>query len=111
MRKKLTKSTNNVVITGTLGGIADFLGIDATIIRVIYVFLSLVTVAFPGITLYIIMALIIPSGRSSQNGGYGRNPYYQNQNSRTNRDYKQFSQKPKQPKQAEKIDDDDWSDF
>ena len=54
MRRKLTKSTDNVVFTGTLGGIAEFLGIDATIIRVIYVFLSLVTVAFPGITFYII---------------------------------------------------------
>lgn len=111
MRRKLTKSTDNVVFTGTLGGIAEFLGIDATIIRVIYVFLSLVTVAFPGITLYIILALIIPSGRNHTTGGNGRNPYYQNRNTQTNRDYKQFRQGPQKRKEAEKIDDDDWSDF
>ena len=28
MNKRLTKSTNNVVITGTLGGLAEYLGID-----------------------------------------------------------------------------------
>lgn len=111
MRNRLTKSTDNVVFTGTLGGIAEFLGIDATIIRVIYVFLSLVTAAFPGITLYIIMALIIPSGRGSRTGNTGRNPYYQNHDPRTNRDYKQFKQGPQKRKEAEKIDDDDWSDF
>ena len=49
MNKRLTKSTNNAVITGTLGGLAEYLGIDPTIIRVIYVFLSLVTAGFPGI--------------------------------------------------------------
>lgn len=43
MNKKLTKSANNVVITGTLGGLAEYLRIDPTIVRVIYVFLSLVT--------------------------------------------------------------------
>ena len=48
MNKRLTKSTNNVVITGTLGGLAEYLGIDPTIIRVIYVFLSLVTAGFLG---------------------------------------------------------------
>ena len=57
MNKKLTKSANNVVITGTLGGLAEYLRIDPTIVRVIYVFLSLVTAAFPGITLYIICLL------------------------------------------------------
>lgn len=46
MNKKLTKSANNVVITGTLGGLAEYLRIDPTIVRVIYVFLSLVTAAF-----------------------------------------------------------------
>lgn len=40
MKRKLTKSPNNVVLTGSLAGIADWLGIDPTIIRVVYVLLS-----------------------------------------------------------------------
>jgi phage shock protein PspC (stress-responsive transcriptional regulator) len=34
------KSRTNVVLTGTLAGIAEYFGIDPTIVRVIYVFLS-----------------------------------------------------------------------
>jgi len=83
MNKKLTKSANNVVITGTLGGLAEYLRIDPTIVRVIYVFLSLVTAAFPGITLYIIMAVLIPSGRKSTSG-YGHDNHYYKQNKVTN---------------------------
>ena len=37
MKRKLTKSPNNVVLTGRFDGIADWLGIDPTIIRVVYV--------------------------------------------------------------------------
>ncbi|MGX7131509.1 MULTISPECIES: PspC domain-containing protein [Enterococcus] len=103
MRKKLTKSTDNIVLTGTLGGIAEYLGIDPTIVRVIYVFLSFVLLASP-VILYIVLAVIIPSGRSGS-GSYGRqNQYYQKNNYRKD-------QKQKTRKEAEKIDDNDWSDF
>ncbi|HCE11616.1 MULTISPECIES: PspC domain-containing protein [unclassified Enterococcus] len=102
MNKKLTKSTNNVVITGTLGGLAEYLGIDPTIVRVIYVFLSLVTAAFPGITLYVILAILIPSGRKSTNGYGHDNQYYQKNNDK---------EKSRPRKQAEKVEDEDWSDF
>lgn len=102
MKKKLTKSNRNVVLTGTLAGIADYLGIDPTIIRVIYVAMSMFLIGSP-IILYIIMALIIPSGRK-QSQSYGHeNPYYQSNN------YRDPAQAPR--KQADKIDEDDWSDF
>ena len=104
MRKNLTKSPDNVVLTGTLGGIAEFIGIDATIVRVVCVFLSLVTTGFPGVLLYIVMALVIPSGKGGRRPS-SRNPYH----SGSKGSYKQFRQEP--PKEAEKIDDDDWSDF
>ena len=38
MQKRLQKSRTNVVLTGTLAGIAEYFGIDPTIVRVIYVF-------------------------------------------------------------------------
>lgn len=40
MNKKMTKSQNNRVLTGTLAGIAEYFGVDPTLARVIYVFSS-----------------------------------------------------------------------
>ncbi|EOL42149.1 PspC protein [Enterococcus phoeniculicola] len=102
MKKKLTKSNRNVVLTGTLAGIAEYLGIDPTIIRVIYVALSMFLIGSP-IILYIIMALIIPSGRKQAQSYGHENPYYQSNN------YRDTTNAPR--KQADKIDEDDWSDF
>ncbi|MBU5556336.1 PspC domain-containing protein, partial [Enterococcus sp. S157_ASV_20] len=79
MKRKLTKSPNNVVLTGSLAGIADWLGIDPTIIRVVYVLLSFFSAGFPGILLYIALAVLIPSGRTGSDRGYGhQNPYNRN---------------------------------
>lgn len=58
--KKLYRSTNNKMISGVCAGIADFFGIDPTIVRVIYALISLFTTGFPGIIIYIILAIIIP---------------------------------------------------
>lgn len=101
MNKKLRKSRTNIVFTGTLAGIAEYFGIDPTIVRVIYVFLSIVSVGFPALILYIVLAAIIPAApRGGQSYGHQNQYYGANQ-----------KKQPKQPKQAEKIDDDDWSDF
>ncbi|KAF1295785.1 PspC family transcriptional regulator [Enterococcus sp. JM4C] len=107
MRKKLTKSNRNVVLTGTLAGIAEYLGIDPTIARVIYVAASFLFIGSP-IILYIIMALLIPSGRKQANNYGHDNPYYQSNNYQGPR-YKDSKKATR--KQAEKIDEDDWSDF
>jgi phage shock protein PspC (stress-responsive transcriptional regulator) len=55
--KKLKKS-NNKVICGVCGGLAAYLGIDATVVRLIVCVLSLVWGS--GILLYIIAALVMP---------------------------------------------------
>ena len=59
MYKKLIRS-NNRVLAGVCGGIANFLGWDPTTVRVLYVFVSLISVAFPGILAYIILWIIMP---------------------------------------------------
>lgn len=74
--KKLTKSNKNVVLTGTLAGIGEYIGIDPTVIRVLYVFLSLVAFGSP-IILYILLALIIPSARSARTNYGHNNAYYE----------------------------------
>ncbi|MFD1318291.1 PspC domain-containing protein [Loigolactobacillus zhaoyuanensis] len=58
--KRLYKS-NQHVISGVLGGIAEYFKIDPTWVRVIYAVLTFFTVGFPGVVLYAILALVIPS--------------------------------------------------
>lgn len=105
MQKRLQKSRNNVVLTGTLAGIAEYFGIDPTIVRVIYVFLSFGLLGSP-VILYIILALLIPAGPKGRDS-YGHNNPYDGNN-----DYNNYEKKTsRQRKKADKIDDDDWSDF
>lgn len=58
--KKLYRNTNNRQVCGVCAGIGDFLGLDPTIIRVIYALVTLFTGTFPGVVIYFILALIIP---------------------------------------------------
>lgn len=61
--KKLTRSSNKM-ICGVCAGIAEYFGIDPTIIRVIYAVCSLFLGIFlGGIILYFILALIMPDGQ------------------------------------------------
>ena len=55
MNKKLTRSVSDRMLCGVCGGIAEYLDVDPTIIRVAYVVMSLFSVAFPGLILYIIL--------------------------------------------------------
>jgi phage shock protein PspC (stress-responsive transcriptional regulator) len=58
--KPLRRSTDNAMLTGVCGGIAKWLGWDPTVVRVLYVLLSVISVAFPGILAYIILTFLIP---------------------------------------------------
>lgn len=48
------------MIAGVCGGIAEWLGWDPTAVRVGYVLLSLVSAAFPGLLVYIILWAVMP---------------------------------------------------
>lgn len=61
-QRKLTKS-NNKMLAGVLAGIAEYMDVDPTIIRIAYTALAIFSAGFPGLTLYIIMACIIPNNR------------------------------------------------
>ena len=59
--KKLFRSTTNRMVCGVCGGLGDFFGIDGTVIRILYVVISLITSAgLLGLILYFILAVIIP---------------------------------------------------
>lgn len=57
--KRLTRSREKMV-AGVLGGIANYLDMDPTIVRIVYVILSIASVGFPGLLAYLIMWAIIP---------------------------------------------------
>jgi len=57
--KKLTKSQTDSKIAGVCGGLAEYFGIDSTLVRVIYLIFTFVGVGSP-IILYFLLAIIIP---------------------------------------------------
>lgn len=58
MEKKLYRSNKDKKLAGVCGGLAEYLGMDASIIRVIWVLLALF--AGCGLLAYIVCALVIP---------------------------------------------------
>jgi len=54
------KRSYNKMIAGVCAGIAEWLGWDPTVVRVGYVLLSILSAAFPGILVYIILWFVMP---------------------------------------------------
>jgi phage shock protein PspC (stress-responsive transcriptional regulator) len=48
------------MIAGVVAGLASYFGMDVTLARVLYVVISLVSAAFPGILVYILLWIIVP---------------------------------------------------
>ena len=55
--KKLYRSETNSMLAGVCGGLGDYFGVDATLIRLGWVLISLMG---PGLIAYIIAAIIVP---------------------------------------------------
>lgn len=58
--RRLTRSSNHRVVAGVLGGLADYLHISATALRIAYLAISLLTGLVPGGLIYLLLVLIIP---------------------------------------------------
>jgi phage shock protein C len=56
----LYRSRRNKVIAGVCGGLAEWLGWDPTLTRVLYVIVSLLSAAFPGLLAYVILWIVMP---------------------------------------------------
>lgn len=54
------RRSNDHIIAGVCGGIAEWLGWDPTIVRLLYAMFTLLSVAFPGILVYIILWIVMP---------------------------------------------------
>lgn len=62
MEKKLYRSTTDKMLCGVLGGIGEYIGIDSTLIRLIFAIGAVFTAVVPMLMIYIIAAIIIPQG-------------------------------------------------
>ena len=60
---ELARSRRNRMIAGVCGGLASWLGWDPTLVRVLYVVVSVVSAAFPGILVYLVLWVIMPPAR------------------------------------------------
>ena len=58
MARRLVRK--NGLIAGVCGGIAESFGWDATLVRVLYVAISVLSAAVPGLLIYVILWLVIP---------------------------------------------------
>jgi phage shock protein PspC (stress-responsive transcriptional regulator) len=56
----LQRSRRNKKIAGVCGGIAEWLGWDPTVVRVLYVLVSICSAAFPGILVYLVLWAAMP---------------------------------------------------
>ncbi|NZA27395.1 PspC domain-containing protein [Luteimonas sp. SJ-92] len=58
----LSRSINDRVIAGVMGGIARRFGWSSTMVRVLFVVVSILSAAFPGILVYLVLWLVMPEG-------------------------------------------------
>ncbi|MGB4338791.1 MAG: PspC domain-containing protein [Bacillota bacterium] len=63
MAKRLTRSRRERILGGVCGGLAEYLGIDPTIVRLVWAALTVFTAGFPGVLLYLLGWFIIPEER------------------------------------------------
>jgi phage shock protein C len=59
VKSRLERSTTNRVIGGVCGGIAEYLAVDATLVRVVFVVATVLTAGF-GVLLYIVLLVLMP---------------------------------------------------
>ena len=60
LKRRLRRSRTDRMIAGVVGGLARYFGIDSTLARVLYVVGSILSAAFPGALVYVIMWAIVP---------------------------------------------------
>lgn len=98
-RKKLRRSRTNRMVSGVIGGFADFFDIDATLLRIIFVIMC--WSGFP-VVIYFLLAMIMPleNGRSY----HSRTHYYDDS-------YHTYGTRPRKEARKVEKDDEEWSDF
>ncbi|WP_412988632.1 PspC domain-containing protein [Pediococcus siamensis] len=71
-KRKFTKS-NSRMVSGVLGGIANYFAIDASIVRIVFVVLTLFTHVLPGVLIYALLAWLMPESQEQHTSGFTEN--------------------------------------
>jgi phage shock protein PspC (stress-responsive transcriptional regulator) len=64
---KLHRSHHRI-LGGVCGGIAEYLGWDRLLVRLLYVIVSVLSAAFPGTIVYIVLWIVMPMGSKGNRG-------------------------------------------
>ena len=59
MEKRLFKSDDKK-LAGVCAGLAEYFDLDPTLVRVAYASLTVFSAGFPGVLLYIVLAIVMP---------------------------------------------------
>ena len=70
-QKRLYRSTKDRMLAGVCGGIAEYLDVDPTLVRLVFV--ALTFLGGPGIVIYIALMLIVPENPGYESG-YSEKP-------------------------------------
>ena len=62
--RPLTRSRNKM-IAGVCAGVAEYFGWDVTLFRGVYVIVSIISAAFPGILVYVVLWVVMPRPAST----------------------------------------------
>jgi phage shock protein PspC (stress-responsive transcriptional regulator) len=61
----LRRSRTDRQIAGVVGGLAEYFRMDPTLLRVAYVVGSIVSAAFPGVLVYLLLWILVPEADPS----------------------------------------------
>jgi len=61
--KRLTRSTKDKMLAGVCSGIAEYMAVDPTIIRLVFALGTFFTAVFPGTIIYLVMWIVVPEER------------------------------------------------
>lgn len=62
--KRLYRSNTNRVFAGICGGLGDYTGIDATVLRLVWLLIVVFTGFFPGVLVYVVAIFVIPEHKA-----------------------------------------------
>lgn len=64
MTKRLTRSRQNKVLFGLMGGIGEYFDTDPVLIRLLFLFVTIFTGVIPGIFAYLVGVILVPEAPS-----------------------------------------------
>lgn len=59
-KKRLVRNTADGMLGGVCAGLADYVGWEHSTMRIVYVLISILSAAFPGILVYIVLWIFMP---------------------------------------------------